>query len=104
MAKEPEPTPEESADKTFGWRRIVEFMQNVARLEGTVERFECENKSLREQVDKLQQRIDHHDGQIEVMISTLNSAVTDAVQTAANKAAMDTFAMLMGPDRPSDQD
>ncbi len=82
-------------DRTSWRRRIVEFVQNVLRLEGTVAALKEENKEISRRIEALQKQVLAHEGQLKVLLQFVDKALDSAVESRAEKAAIGVFKRMM---------
>ncbi len=76
--------------------RIIEFVQNILRLERTVEALKKENKELTQRVKVLQEQVLAHEGELKVLLQFVQKALDSAIETRTKKIAIAVFETMAG--------
>ncbi len=83
-------------DRLSWRRRIVEFVQNIFRLEGTVEALKKENKELAQRIQILQEQVLAHEGELRVLLQFIHKALDSTIESRAEKVAIGVFERMTG--------
>lgn len=107
---EAQPGPPGEPDPKTGWqlpswRRVAEFFANVVTLEHAVESLREQNRRLENEVGRLQRQVDEQAGQLKVLVSFVETSLSERVERQAARAAASVVERLIavrgetGPDR-----
>jgi hypothetical protein len=102
----PEGSPELPAGKKSGvglpsWKSVIEFLTAMADLRRTVDGLKDSNKSLREDVARLQRQVDEQAGQLKVLLGFVQNSLDEQIERRASRAAGELFSQLIAL-RPED--
>jgi FtsZ-binding cell division protein ZapB len=83
------------------WKRIGDFVANVLQLERSIESLKEDNRRLRSEVNSLQALVQRQQGQLETLLTFVETALQDRMKSHAERAAIRAVeAMLAFRDLP----
>lgn len=92
--------PNTGDQERLSWRRrIVDFVQNVFRLESAVEALKKHDKALAERIELLQQQVLAHEGELRVLLQFVHKALDSTIELRAEKVAIGVFERMTGTER-----
>ena len=77
------------------WKAIADFMGTVFDLKRSVASLTASNKSLREDLNRLQRQSDDQAGQLKVLISFVHTSLNEQVDRRAAQTAADIVGQIM---------
>jgi len=69
------------------WKSVIEFLTAIADLRRTVDGLKDSNKSLREDVTRLQRQVDEQSGQLKVLLGFVQNSLDEQIDRRASRAA-----------------
>jgi hypothetical protein len=84
----PGETPQSDNLAVPSWKRIGDFVLNVFRLERAIESLKEDNKRLRSEVNGLQALVHRQQGQLETLLTFVETALQDRMESHAERAAI----------------
>jgi predicted metal-dependent hydrolase len=92
--------PNAEDQERLSWRRrIVDFVQNVLRLESAVGALKKDAKVLAERIALLQEQMLTHEGELRVLLQFVHKALESAIESRAEKVAIGVFERMSGTGR-----
>jgi predicted RNase H-like nuclease (RuvC/YqgF family) len=77
------------------WKRIGEFVANMLQLERSIESLKEDNKRLRGEVNSLQALVQRQQGQLETLLTFVETALQDRMKSHAERAAIRAVEVML---------
>jgi hypothetical protein len=77
------------------WKSVIEFVTAMADVRRTVDGLKGSNRSLREDVARLQRQVDEQTGQLKVLLGFVQNSLDDQIDRRASRAAAELFSQLI---------